>query len=301
MQNCDFTASAVHFAARQNNCILLKELKKLGANMSIPNACGNTPLHIAARFKSLKALRFLAQDSTCDVNTVNLSGATPLFEAIDAAHVEGVKCLVQFGADVNLEQSYRNVTPLQCAFTNIVKRDSCSGASGTRLTSSRIEIFKCLIPLSSKLQRRKGRCARVEYMPAPNDAKRMVELLLLHGAQPEEIEPSLFPFLCDDSLFDLVRLNIRSQRFLADLNLVYSQGPTSIYEANGIRRGTSTNSAQSSEVNGNVTPPIVFRRSLQEVCCGVIRQQVRKPLWKGIDTLPLPEPLKDLLKLKHFV
>ncbi|UYV66217.1 hypothetical protein LAZ67_4000846 [Cordylochernes scorpioides] len=78
-----------------------------GADLTIPDKCGDTPL---IRASSLEMVTLLAE-MKADLNATNNYGDTALRKAVEFEHVDIVKFLIDNGADVNTQNKLEN-TPL---------------------------------------------------------------------------------------------------------------------------------------------------------------------------------------------
>lgn len=72
-----------------------------GADVRVKEADGYTPLHAAARHSSGHNLLKMLLDRGIDPSICNLYGQTPLHDSASKEHVECVKTLIDYGADIN--------------------------------------------------------------------------------------------------------------------------------------------------------------------------------------------------------
>ncbi len=111
--------SALHVAAVKNNTIIVQELLKHGANPSLKDTEGNTPLHKAAGRGNSQTLELLLKTDSSTVNEQNKSGicesgydfSTPLHLAINAADLASVKLLIEHGAMLDKHRNRYGKTP----------------------------------------------------------------------------------------------------------------------------------------------------------------------------------------------
>ena len=89
---------------------MLKTPLQLGANIQAKNACGYTPLHLAATNGHVVAMKTLLQPSA-DIHAKADRGATPLHASANYGHVEAVKTLLQLGAQLGA-RTVQGETPL---------------------------------------------------------------------------------------------------------------------------------------------------------------------------------------------
>ncbi|MFN2375243.1 MAG: ankyrin repeat domain-containing protein [Candidatus Binatia bacterium] len=78
----------------------LRQLLAAGADVSLRNRDGATPLHAAARAGNVPAIELLLQRKA-DVRATDAKGATPLHYAAEGGSVEATDLLLKAGADVN--------------------------------------------------------------------------------------------------------------------------------------------------------------------------------------------------------
>eukprot|EP00596_Hydrurales_sp_CCMP1899_P002025 CAMPEP_0119033504 /NCGR_PEP_ID=MMETSP1177-20130426/546_1 /TAXON_ID=2985 /ORGANISM="Ochromonas sp, Strain CCMP1899" /LENGTH=510 /DNA_ID=CAMNT_0006990289 /DNA_START=229 /DNA_END=1758 /DNA_ORIENTATION=- len=91
-------AGAIHFAAGDGNVARLILLTEKGANILTMSQSGNA-LHWAAGKGRFEAIKFLVE-SGCDVNILSNQGLPAVLMAAVSSCDEGVKCLVEKGADI---------------------------------------------------------------------------------------------------------------------------------------------------------------------------------------------------------
>ena len=102
---------------------VLTSLLHNGADPDLPNNSDLTPLHLAASFGRLSAIKILVQRASY-LNRCDSSGQTALFKCSSKGHHEIVKLLIETGADIEWTDNERR-TPLFAAVEtnhfNIVK------------------------------------------------------------------------------------------------------------------------------------------------------------------------------------
>lgn len=102
---------------------VLSSLLQNGADPDLPNNSDLTPLHLAASFGRLNAIKILVQRASY-VNRCDSSGQTALFKCSSKGHLDIVKLLIEIGADIEWTDNERQ-TPLFVAVEanhfNIVK------------------------------------------------------------------------------------------------------------------------------------------------------------------------------------
>jgi len=90
-------------AAYRDNGPAITALLKRGVDPNARDAQGNSPLEVAVREESSKALESLLAHPTLDLNLANAAGETPLMLAALKGRLDWVKQLVQKGAAINRE------------------------------------------------------------------------------------------------------------------------------------------------------------------------------------------------------
>ena len=277
---------------------MIRALLKLGANVNIANKKGNTPLHIAAAHNSSKALRLLVKH--CNVDQRNIFEQTAVFFAARYVSLRSLRVLEECGADMNLID-HLGRTAFEVALDELRLRIGNSKRGRTRSYFSILEMVHLILPHVTHF-RFDGPIFPARYWfeclrdsTSIKEEHDVVKSLMRHGLAYlwpvfcEHLQPKYF----DQSFIDLYRLMSKHQccyeRLRRDLSIQFSRDH---------KKSIQFIKPTDAIVDLSKSDPI--RQSLQEICCCFIRDQVRKPLWKGIDTLPLPPLLKDYLKLKHL-
>jgi ankyrin repeat protein len=106
--------------------------KEFGADVNLQHRDGCSPLYAAAQYGRMDAVRFLANELGADVEQAAPdNGSTPLFVASQENFVKFIRCLVEFGADVNH-----------------LRHDGCSPlciAAGKARGKGSIDAVRCLV------------------------------------------------------------------------------------------------------------------------------------------------------------
>jgi len=110
-------ATALHWAAHQDDQVTADLLIRAGANVNATNELGATPLWIAAAQGSTAMVAKLL-DGGASPNVALEEGETPLMAAARAGNLEVVKLLAARGADVNAAERLRGQTALMWATAN---------------------------------------------------------------------------------------------------------------------------------------------------------------------------------------
>jgi hypothetical protein len=96
--------SALHCAVMVNELAIVELLLAAGARADLADSVGDVPLHFAAQHPvRLPVLKLLLDRAPNVVNKAGGAGRTPLAVAVDAKFVEGIKLLLQRGADPTLK------------------------------------------------------------------------------------------------------------------------------------------------------------------------------------------------------
>jgi ankyrin repeat protein len=107
-------ATALHWAAYQEDAVTTALLIGAGAQVSTPNHYGVTPLTLASRNGNAAVLEQLLK-AGADPNITVRSEETPLMLAARSGRVDAVNVLLQAGANVNAKESWNGQTALMWA------------------------------------------------------------------------------------------------------------------------------------------------------------------------------------------
>ncbi|MDP1570578.1 MAG: ankyrin repeat domain-containing protein [Vicinamibacterales bacterium] len=107
-------ATALHWAAYENDEALVETLLAAGARVAAANDLGITPLHLASANGHLAIVsRLLARGAA--VEAASEAGVTPLMEAARSGNADVVRALLARGANPNTRESARQQTALMWA------------------------------------------------------------------------------------------------------------------------------------------------------------------------------------------
>ena len=99
-------ATALHIAARANNCTVVKRLWDAGSNIEARNELGATPLHNACRDGSASIVELLLSKGA-DVHAITNNGDTSLHQAVREGNIDTIKLLIRAGVpDVTNNMGY---------------------------------------------------------------------------------------------------------------------------------------------------------------------------------------------------
>ena len=80
----------------------MKTLIQYGADINARDINGSTLLHLASRYAEQEIVEFLLKLNQISVNATNNNQRTPLmFACFDGGHLDNMKTLIQYGADIN--------------------------------------------------------------------------------------------------------------------------------------------------------------------------------------------------------
>jgi ankyrin repeat protein len=107
-------ATALHYAAYQEDADLVDRLLKAGAKPSVSNEFGSTPMSEAAAVGNASIIRLLLR-AGADVNSPSRDGQTALMAVARTGRVDAAKVLLEAGADVNAIEQWGGQTALMWA------------------------------------------------------------------------------------------------------------------------------------------------------------------------------------------
>lgn len=101
--DCVKTNTLLHFAAESGDVEMVKFLLKFGANVTVVNCCGQTPLWLGLSNKNVVQTLL---DNGLNVNEQDKLGSTPLIQAVRYHTHDTVKCLLEAKADPFIKDKY---------------------------------------------------------------------------------------------------------------------------------------------------------------------------------------------------
>jgi len=108
-------ATALHWAARNDDAEMADMLIKAGANVKAANREGATPLYAACVNGSATMVQKLLKAGVDPNGTLLLNGETPLMICTRTGNVEAMKVLIDAGANVSAKDTLRETTALMWA------------------------------------------------------------------------------------------------------------------------------------------------------------------------------------------
>ena len=296
-----FGQTPAFIATSKNNRELLAVLIRAGADLDQPDVMGETPLFVAVRRGKLAIIRQIVA-AEANLNHQNKSGDNVLFLAVRWGRKDLVDYFLTVGVSVNAVNK-EGSTPLLLALELLADNSGNNSRCGTRrrAPSNLADIVEQLIPLSSSLNDQhpnKGTALHIALtmeMAHSPQTLRLSRLLLQHGAVPDRLfflrfgglnaatsrpgseffTPAFFQLALESGAF--------LQREKTWLMPVLNEMPQELQPYEGLFR----------ELLQNSLNPM----SLQSLCVISIRRMFQGPLWSSIDQLPLPNTLKNCLKL----
>jgi hypothetical protein len=101
----NYSTTAVHFAMLDRHLNTVMLLFERGALLSIADDIGMNLLHIAAKYCDVKAINWVLDNSTLDINSANGSGNTPMTLALLWGRLASAKLLIERGANLFMKDN----------------------------------------------------------------------------------------------------------------------------------------------------------------------------------------------------
>ena len=115
LNNSNQSPLIIAIEADEVNIDLIKLLIDTGANINFKDSQGDSPLILAGGQEDLELMRVLLNTPNINVNIVDRYGRTALHQAIISSNIEMCRLLIEYGADVNIQDNNGD-TPLLKAF-----------------------------------------------------------------------------------------------------------------------------------------------------------------------------------------
>ena len=297
-----FSQTPAFIAASKNYRELLVLLIQAGANLEHTDMMGETALFMAVRRGKLPMVKQLVA-AGANINHQNKKGDNILFLAIKWGRKDLVDYFLSVKVDVNAvnkEGSTPLLLALELLSDNLGSSSRC--ATRRRAPSNMADIVEQLIPLSQSLNHQhpnKGTALRIavtmETAHSPHNLK-LSKLLMQHGAIPDRLFFLRFgglhaattqpgsEFFTPEFFQLALEAGAALQREKTWLIPVLGEMPQELQPYERLFQQLLEHSLQ----------PM----SLQSLCIGNIRRLLGGPLWTKVDQLPMPNTLKDCLKLK---
>ena len=169
-------ATALHWAAYQNDAKTVALLLSAGAKLNAQNALGVTPLALAAQQGGAAVLEELIKAGAKPNDPVNFvnAGETPLMHAARSGSVDAVKVLLKAGADINAKENWNGQTALMWA-----------AAEG------HAPMVEMLIEFGADIHARSNAGTTPFLFAVRKGDMRSVQIMLAHGADVNEKRPDL--------------------------------------------------------------------------------------------------------------
>ena len=285
----------------KNNRELTNLLLNAGSDIEYADSCGETVLFMAVRHGKMPMVRLLVNHGA-NINHQNKKGESVLFDAVKFGRKDTLDYLLSVGADTDL-QNEDGATPLLLALELYDNTCRLRHVTTRRTAPSNLgDIISTLIPLCSDINHQHpnwGSPLRIALAVETNyfrDSLRLSKMLLQHGAIPDRLFFLRFGGLnastskpgsefFTEKFFNLaLAAGASLQREKTWLITVLAEMPQELAPYEQLFNDL---------LEKSMSPP-----SLQNSCLIYIRKTLHGRLWLKIDTLPLPETIKDCLKLK---
>lgn len=295
----------VFIAVAKNNRELLSLLLTWGANLNHADIWGESPIYVAVRRGKLPMVKHLISLG-CNINQRNKRGENVLFLAIKWGRLDLVDSVIAAGVDVDVV-NMDGFTPVLLSL-DLFSNSCTSMKRSTRQSapSNMEEIIERLIPVSKNLafhHSARGSALQISvHLETMNSPSRLhlSKQLMQHGCVPDRnfflrfggLQASTSPPQAEFFTDTLIQLALHAgaslQRERIWMQTVLTEMPGELWPYEALFRDL-LEQAQSPH-------------SLTSLCVLKIRRHLLSqggPLWKLIEVLPLPNTLKNTLKLVH--
>ena len=295
--------TALFIAASKNYRDMVRELINGRSNLEHMDMWGETPLFAAVRRGKLPMIKQLVAAGS-NVNHQNNRGETVLFLCIKWGRKDLVEYFLSIAVNIDIVNKDGS-TPLILALELLLDNVSSTSRHTRRRTPSNMsDIIDQLIPRSSSLNHQhpiKGSALRlalnIETTHQPQNLK-ISKLLLQHGAIPDRL------FFLRFGGLNAATTQPGSEFFTPEFfNLALEAGAFLQREKTWLLT-VLQEMPQELQPFEHLFEDLLAKSlsplSLQTLCHITIRQRLGGKLWRKIDELPLPNTLKDCLKLKLY-
>jgi cytohesin len=228
----------LHWAIRGKYCdINARHLIRKGADPTIANKKGDTPLHLAAYFpsshaKEIETIDLILENEQVDINSRGKNGWTALHRAIRASNVITVCYLLKKGADLNVADE-NGATPLHLA-----AETEYYSYETTDLIDIILETGKCNINGVDNDGRTPLHYAIGRYSPVTINARRLIQLGADPGIADKNGVTPLHMAAKNAESMDLIdELLLKVKIGAVDVNCVDKQGRTPLACARDNKEG----------------------------------------------------------------
>jgi ankyrin repeat protein len=216
-----------------NSEINARHLIQKGADPTIANKEGDTPLHLAVLYcriwytEYIETISLILENDQVDINRRGNNGRTPLHHAIKGSNVITVRYLLKKGADLNVADE-NGATPLHLA------AETVSYTETTELIDFILETGKCNINGVDNYGRTPLHYAIEEY-PATINVRRLIEMGADPGIADKNGVTPLHMAAENAKSMDLIEVLLNTEA--VDVNCVDNEGRTALSYARDNKHG----------------------------------------------------------------
>ncbi|MDH2177896.1 MULTISPECIES: ankyrin repeat domain-containing protein [Stenotrophomonas] len=165
----------LHYAVLADNSLLIRDLIRRGANVSVVDANRMTPLAWPSSAHSVKALL----DAGADINAIDDFGVSPIFHYWGSDDGDAIELLVQAGANVNARNK-DGETVLMHHFMN-----------ASEMCANEVVSVSALLSAGADVNAVNGSGDTVLHLAADGSIDEdLIEVLLAAGANPSAVNAS---------------------------------------------------------------------------------------------------------------